>query len=1014
MQWCRRATCWRRNEPKRFHRSLFSLPDALHERLRKRPLAASYDPKAVETGWTQFWQEELSHSSKQNTSKMSFTMLLPPPNITGSLHIGHALTITIQDALVRWHHMQGRNVSWIPGLDHAGIATQSVVERHLLKENMTRHELGREEFIERVWAWKKRFGTRILDQMEQLGASLDREKLYSTLDKKRSDAVKKAFIHLYEKGLIFRQRKMINWCPFLNTALSDIEVEPKIIEKPTKIRFPGSATPVECGIIHRIRYEIADSFGTYLEVDTTRPETLFGDVAVAIHPQDARYDAFHNGHVIHPFTKARVPIVLDDELVNMEFGTGVVKVTPSHDAKDFECGLRHKLPEQPVLDQRGIMCGQVPSKYLGLDRFQARTLIVEDLKRMSLYVGKLSHPSTVRVCSRSGDLIEPLLMPQWFVSAHAMALKASRNVREEIVQIEPNHHKSTWFHFFDNAQDWCVSRQLWWGHRIPAYRLQSEKLSCVDNNDTWIVAESIGEALAQAEKRYKQTFVEADLIQDEDVLDTWFSSALLPLTSDGQYPLSLMETGSDILFFWVGRMMMLCEELSGTVPFDKILLHPMVRDKTGRKMSKSLGNVMDPLHVIHGATLERLLDEVKQGNLLEQERQSAEKAIREEFPNGLPQCGTDALRLTLTSYLQQGRQINMDVNRVISYRHICNKIWNAVRFALPLLAANNQCRPYNIALENLGDQMTLIDRWILSKLARSVEACNLGLSTNRFSVSVAAIQQFFVQDLCDVYIEFSKAVFNGNHTNSAALPCDVQKRKQCASATLLECLECSMRLLHPFAPFLTEELWQRLKMYKTSETSDLSSILSASYPTKENTKFWIDVRAENSFEIVLDVLRGLRSLCQTMKKVTGMETKHMDVFLLCKDQEMLQLLYEYKRSIELQAKVVIHFKMDTEKPVSSEAILTYNVTNKCQVVMPVPESRDILDRVAAEAQRLEKRLIKCKATIDQLTSQINQPHYASRVPGDVQSQTSSRLSKLKNECIALGKSLDAIQTLRRS
>ncbi|CCI49263.1 unnamed protein product [Albugo candida] len=1019
MQWCRRATCWRLKEPTRFHRSLFSLPDSIYERVRRKPLAANYDPIAVESGWTQFWQQELSDSGKQKTSQRLFSLLLPPPNITGSLHIGHALTVTIQDALIRWHRMQGKNVSWIPGLDHAGIATQSVVERNLLKKDVKRHDLGREEFIQNTWSWKKRFGSRILDQMEQLGTRLDRQKLYFTLDEKRSHAVKMAFVQLYEKGLIFRQRRMINWCPFLNTALSDVEVELKSIEKPTRILLPGSMTSVEFGVIYRIRYEVAGHPGTYLEVDTTRPETIFGDVAVAIHPQDARYEAFHRGHVIHPFTKDRIPIVLDDTLVDMQLGT----VTPSHDANDFECGQRHELPERPVLDQKGCMYGQVPSEYLGLDRFKARTQVIEDLERMNLYVGKVNHPTTIRICSRSGDLIEPLLMPQWFISVHAMAKRASSNVREGIVDIEPKHHMSTWFHFLDNAHDWCISRQLWWGHRIPAYRVQSQRISNADHDDAWIVAASVEEALAQAEKKYKQPFVEADLVQDEDVLDTWFSSALLPLSSNvgGPYPLSLMETGSDILFFWVARMMMLCEELSGTIPFKKILLHPMVRDKSGRKMSKSLGNVMDPLHVIHGATLEQLLHEVKHGNLPDREREIAEKTLRQEFPNGLPhKVDHDFPFLDPFSINIRipGRQINIDVNRVISYRHICNKIWNAVRYALPLLKANDQCLTERIALEDVRDQMTISDRWILSRLVSAayeiVEACNLGLSTNRFASSVAAIHQFFVQDLCDVYIEFSKSILYQSHTDTSASDCDAKKRKLCALTTLLECLECSMRLLHPFAPFLTEELWQRLNLYKTSETSDLNSILSAAYPTKENAKFWIDVRAETSFEIVLDVLRGLRSLVQTFRKVTGLNTNKMGVILACKDIEMLRMLQQYKHSIESQAKVVIHLKLDTEKFADSEAILTYNATNKCQVLIPVPKSKDIMGRVAAEAERLDKRLGKCKMTIDQLTLQVKQPHYASQVPEDVQAQSSNRLAKLKIELTALRKSLDAIEFLRQN
>jgi valyl-tRNA synthetase len=604
-------------------------------------------------------------------------------------------------------------------------------------------------------------------------------------------------------------------------------------------------------------YQI-EGLDEFLEVDTTRPETIFGDVAVAVHPCDERYHRFHGKHVIHPLTGEPLPIVLDDKLVNMELGTGVVKITPAHDPKDFECGQRHNLPEKEVIDLDGKMCGDIHPSFHGLDRFEAREKILEEVETRGLYVGKTDHPTALQLCSRSGTVIEPLLMPQWFVDCGKMGSRAASNVRECEITIEPAQHTHTWFRFLDNIQDWCVSRQIWWGHRIPAYKIKGY-------DDEWVVGRSIDDALEKAQAKFNRKFQPSDLKQDEDVLDTWFSSALLPLSatswsekssgeiptqSKGTYPLTVMETGYDILFFWVARMAMLCEELSGKVPFEKVLLHPMVRDKAGRKMSKSLGNVIDPLHVIDGVSYDDLLLGLQKGNVGVRELAKAEKELKREFPKGIPTCGADALRFTMASYLQQGRQINMDVQRVVSYRHFCNKIWNAVRYAIPLLGTSAKFERGDLLQGKT--KMSLADRWILSKMANAVIACNSGLQSNHLANSVAALQKFFVQELCDVYIELSKPVLYGNrirvHENTPQEELDA--RQQSAQAVLHFCLDYSMRLLHPFIPFVTEELWQRIRVSgPASDALQTDSILTARFPEESDVSIWIDDVAESEMKV---------------------------------------------------------------------------------------------------------------------------------------------------------------------
>uniref|UniRef100_K3WPL4 valine--tRNA ligase n=1 Tax=Globisporangium ultimum (strain ATCC 200006 / CBS 805.95 / DAOM BR144) TaxID=431595 RepID=K3WPL4_GLOUD len=1044
----------------RQHVALFSslphvpLPQELRARVKEAPLASAYDPVVVEKGWQAYWQDAIKNQSAasgrsfENSDK--FRMILPPPNVTGALHIGHALTITIQDALTRWHRMRGFDVHWVPGLDHAGIATQvpsiqrrneyircvwdrltqmidGVVERKLQKEkNLSKHDLGRDAFINEVWKWNEQYGGKIMNQIDHIGAIVEKEQSYFTLDETRSKAVVEAFVQLHEKGLIYRRRRMVNWCPTLKTAISDIEVDSEQVEGSTLKTLPGRSKPVEFGVMHRIRYRVVDS-DEFLEVDTTRPETIFGDVAVAVHPEDTRYQKFHGKYVLHPFSQEPIPIVTDDILVNMELGTGVVKVTPAHDPKDFECGLRCSLPEKEIIDKEGKICGSVDERFLGLDRYDAREKVVEELKDMGLYVDKLDHPTALSICSRSGNVIEPLLMPQWFVDCKHMAKRAADNVRSGKMAIEPKSHAHTWFFFLDNMQDWCVSRQLWWGHRVPAYRVKNS------TNDEWFVASSLEAAREKAEQALQVKLQDSDMEQDADVLDTWFSSGLLPLSVFGwpnleqdarvvkeleaKYPLDLMETGSDILFFWVARMAMLCEEFSGEIPFRKVLLHPMVRDKAGRKMSKSLGNVIDPLHVIDGISLDQLLADLVSGNVSPRELKKAEKELKREFPQGIPTCGTDALRFTLASYLQQGRQINMDVQRVVSYRHFCNKIWNAVRYALPLLETSTPLETKTVSeLKELKDSMGLADRWIMSRLAQTVLSINRGIDSNHLATSVSSIQRFFVQELCDVYIEFSKPVLYGNRIDVSEFSSEEQlrARKLSAQATMFQCLDYSMRLLHPFIPFVTEELWQRIREYDPLKASELvdTSILFAKYPEEADMKFWLDDEAENTMMLVLDVIHGIRSLKHTIKVLAPNASTDSSVEIFCKDEVVLKELTAALRDIEGQCRISVRASVDSQSSTVAGPVLTHSVSESCRVLMQVPQDPETSKRVESEINRLEKRLAKSQKSLDGLVTRRSDPQYATKVPENVQLQDEQRLMQTQTDLHATEKSLAALRELQ--
>uniref|UniRef100_A0AAQ6A519 valine--tRNA ligase n=1 Tax=Amphiprion ocellaris TaxID=80972 RepID=A0AAQ6A519_AMPOC len=787
--------------------------------------------------WYSWWEKQgfFKPETENPNPRGIFMMCIPPPNVTGSLHLGHALTNAIQDCLTRWHRMRGETSLWNPGCDHAGIATQVVVEKKLMRERgMSRHELGRENFIQEVWKWKNEKGDRIYHQLKKLGSSLDWDRACFTMDSKLSYAVQEAFIRMHDEGVIYRSKRLVNWSCTLNSAISDIEVDKKELTGRTLLPVPGYKEKVEFGVLVSFAYKV-DGSDEEVIVATTRIETMLGDTAVAVHPADPRYQHLKGKMVLHPFCDRKMPIVFDD-FVDMNFGTGAVKITPAHDHNDYEVGERHNLTFINILDENGLLIN-VPPPFLGMKRFEARKAVLQSLKDRGLFKEIKDNPMVVPVCSRSKDIVEPLLKPQWYVNCTDMGKQAADAVRDGSLKIIPDHHLKTWFNWMDNIRDWCISRQLWWGHRIPAYFVTVSDPSDMDGH-YWVSGRSEEEAREKAAKRFNVSVDKITLRQDEDVLDTWFSSGIFPFSIFGWpnetqdlnvfYPGTLLETGHDILFFWVARMVMMGLKLTGKLPFKEVYLHAVVRDAHGRKMSKSLGNVIDPLDVITGISLEGLHAQLTDSNLDPLEVEKAKQGQKSDYPNGIPECGTDALRFALCAYTSQGRDINLDVNRILGYRHFCNKLWNAVKFAMKTLGDNF------VPLE----KESVSDRWILSRLSAAVGLCDAGFKAYDFPGITTAIYNFWLYELCDVYLV---RIFE----------------KHWANLTLYTCLEVGLRLLSPLMPFVTEELYQRLP--RRQPQRDPPSICVTSYPDTEEF-CWHSEEVDRDMEFIMTVVKTIRSL----------------------------------------------------------------------------------------------------------------------------------------------------------
>jgi valyl-tRNA synthetase len=782
-------------------------------------LTKAYEPNEVEERWYAFWErhEVFDASDDPNDTRAAYVIPMPPPNVTGSLHMGHALTCTLEDVLIRWERMRGKNALWQPGIDHAGIATQTVVERQLAREGTSRHELGREKFVERVWKWKAESGGRILVQQRVLGTSADWRRTKFTMDPDMSRAVTEAFVRLYDEGLMYRATRLINWCPECHTALSDLEVENDEGANGELFEF---AYPVEGG-----QGEIV--------VATTRPETMLGDTAVAVHPDDPRYTHLHGKFLVHPFVNRKIPIITDALLVDPKFGTGAVKVTPAHDFNDFATGKRHKLEEVNILNLDGTLNAE-GGPFAGMDRKKARSAVKKALDDKGLARGTKPHVLTLPRCQRSGGVVEPMISTQWFLKMEGMAKKALDAVAKGETVIIPEEWKKTYDHFLENIQDWCVSRQLWWGHQIPAWHGPNGEIRV-------------------ARTRPAECTAEAGWTQDPDVLDTWFSSALWPFSTLGWpdktpalakfYPASDLETGYDILFFWVARMMMFGLHFMGQVPFKRVLLHGMIVDETGDKMSKVKGNVIDPLDLVHGADFSEVVKKTLPGAPEAEALAKFKKAYPStaQMGKGFPAFGADALRFTLATYPPSNKRIALAPKRIEGYRHFINKIWNAARFSLDNLKGfawpEGDAKPAPKGLYN---------RWILSRLDRAARVAIQGLELFRLDEAATELYRFFWNDFCDWYIELTKATLQKPND---ALYAETRQ-------TLAYVLEASLRLLHPFIPFVTEELWQRCPR----PASRKASIAFGPYPHENDEIAFDDPAAEAEMALVKSVVVAARTV----------------------------------------------------------------------------------------------------------------------------------------------------------
>ncbi|KAH8319294.1 hypothetical protein KR067_003168 [Drosophila pandora] len=778
------------------------------------PLASGYQPKIVEDA---YWEREQRHNNLPRTGgdrckRGTYRMLLPPPNVTGNLHLGHALMATVQDVIARQQSQLGYEVDWVPGTDHAGIATQVVVERTVAAaQGKTRQELGRSAFLDEVWRWKAEKGAGIVEDLRKLGCSLNWQREYFTMDKQQAHAVNVAFERLFEEGLIRRRNSLVNWSTSLRSAISDIEVELLDIKEPVEISVPGYKKNILFGRIFDFAYTVVD--GETMEdgspeeivVSTTRPETILGDVAVAVHPLDPRYSKYRNRDEVklkHPFRHDTIPLVFDI-FVDQEFGTGAVKITPAHDKFDFELATRHKLEPRQVFNETGHVVETFP-EFKGKPRFEVRDLIVNKLEDMDLLRHVRAHSMQLPVCSRSKDVVEYMILPQWFLKCKEMAKDALSELHSGRLQMFPNNFEAEWERWLQDCRDWCISRQLWWGHQVPAYQITDSK-----GGSHWVAALDEKAAREKAVKLMgSEDFV---LTRDPDVLDTWFSSSLLPFSVAGwpdesyreRYPLDLMQTGHDILFFWVARMMMMGLKLTGQAPFERVLLNGIVCDAQGRKMSKSLGNIVAPQQVVKGASLETLKEGLQQshdaGIIKSAELRTSTAGMTKMFPNGIQECGTDALRFTLLSHNIKNHFISFDVNACYTNKLFLNKIWQALRFTL------GSAQGLGVTLDEFetlkGVNLSLWDRWIIGRLAETLAICSESYNTYNFHLATAALKTFFYQNLCDIYLETTKTAI-ANRTPDAVIHV----------GTLTACLSWGLQAMAPFTPFVASELLQHIPL----------------------------------------------------------------------------------------------------------------------------------------------------------------------------------------------------------
>ncbi|KAF2155801.1 valyl-tRNA synthetase-like protein [Myriangium duriaei CBS 260.36] len=830
--------------PKGEKKILESLDDAYHK---------AYIPSVVESAWYDWWEKEGFHEPEftadgEVKAKGHFVISEPPPNVTGALHCGHALATSLQDTMIRWNRMRGYTTLYLPGCDHAGISTQSVVENMLWRrQQKTRHDLGRPKFVETVREWKEEYHQKINKVLKRMGGSFDWTREAFTMDPNLTAAVTETFVRLHEEGYIYRSNRLVNWCPKLSTALSNLEVDNKEIEGRTMLDVPGYERKIEFGVLTHFKYQIEGGSET-IEVATTRPETMLGDTGVAVHPNDERYKHLIGKKIKHPFVDRIIPIFAD-EYVDPEFGTGAVKITPAHDPNDFNLGKKHDLEFINIMNNDGTLNGN-SGQFEGQKRFEVRYAVVDELTKLGLFVKKENNPMKIPLCSKSKDVIEPIMKPQWWMSMRDMADEAIKVVKDGQIKIRPEGAERNYHHWMNNITDWCLSRQLWWGHQVPAYLVEIEGQETDENDgNLWVTGRTEEEAKQKAEKKFPGKKFE--LKRDPDCLDTWFSSGLWPFSTLGWpkqthdleklYPTSILETGWDILFFWVARMIMFGVKLTGKVPFTEVYCHSLIRDSEGRKMSKSLGNVIDPVDIMDGITLQELHDKLHAGNLDPKELKTATKYQKDSFPQGIPECGADALRFSLVQYTTGGGDIAFDVKVMHGYRRFCNKIYQATKYVLGNLPEGFKPQ----AKGGKTGKESLAEKWILHKMNKATKEVNEALTAREFSMSTSTIYRYWYDCLCDVYIENSKSIIREGS----------EEERKSAVDTLYTALEAGLTMMHPFMPFLTEELWQRLPRRPGDKTR---SIVIAAYP--EYDASLEDPEAEAAYDFLLGCSKGIRSL----------------------------------------------------------------------------------------------------------------------------------------------------------
>ena len=918
----------------------------------------TYDPHAIEQRWYETWERDGDFAPSGEGKP--YCIMIPPPNVTGSLHMGHAFQDTLMDALTRYHRMRGDNTLWQPGTDHAGIATQMVVERQLNSEDLTRHDVGREKFIERIWKWKHESGGTITRQLRRMGSSVDWSRERFTMDEGLSQAVKETFVRLHEEGLIYRGKRLVNWDPVLHTAVSDLEV----------------VSAEESGHLWHMRYPLADGSG-HLVVATTRPETMLGDTAVAVHPHDERYQALIGKAVRLPLTNREIPVIADD-YVDQEFGTGCVKITPAHDFNDYEMGKRHDLPIINILTVDASINDEVDCDYQGMDRYEARKRIVEDLEKQGLLEKVEDHKLMVPRGDRSGAVVEPYLTDQWFVKIAPLAAPAIKAVEDGDIKFVPDNWKNTYFEWMRNIQDWCISRQIWWGHRIPAW---------------YDDAGNIYVGRTEKEAREKHGLDDGlELKQDEDVLDTWFSSALWPFSTLGWpdktaalktfYPTSVLVTGFDIIFFWVARMIMMGLKFMDDIPFREIYIHGLVRDAHGQKMSKSKGNVLDPIDLIDGIELETLVAKRRAGLMQPKMADKIDKITRKDFPDGIPAFGTDALRFTFAALASTGRDINFDLGRIEGYRNFCNKLWNAARYVL-MNTEGKDCGQHG------GDVLlSAADRWIISLLQQTEQQVINGIDTYRFDLAAQAIYTFIWDEYCDWYLELSKPVLTNPESTEAAL--------RGTRKTLVRVMETVLRLIHPLTPYISEEIWQRMAPLAGVEGD---TIMRQPYPAADTDK--IDHEAISEIEWIKDFIISVRKIRSGM----NIDPRKMLPVLLqggsATDKDRLDNNLHYIVSVG-RVESATWLNDSDEAPESSTALL-----DNMKLLIPLA---GLIDK-DAEVARLAKELERKISELERCETKLSNSSFVDKAPAAVVEKEQLKASELKNAIDSLQEQQQKIQSL---